>query len=320
MEISLILAEEITKLFIIMAMGWALVRARMAMGWALVRARVLKTEDSRVISAIIVYLVAPCIIISSFQIEHSRQVVGGLLFSFAAAVFAHALFLLLAALFGRALHLDTEKLTVVYTNAGILVLPLVQAMLGGEYLVYSCAFIVVQLILLWTHCRCVLSGSAGIGWRKILFNLNVISIFIGGAMFLLGVRLPEIVDGTLKMTGSMIGPLGMLLAGMVIADVPARRIFGDRRRYLASALRLVAAPVILLLAFKICGAAQMIPDGKNILLVVYLAGVTPACATVTSMAQLYGDIGDRTGVLYVLTTLLSIVTMPLVIALYEAVI
>ena len=38
------------------------------------------------------------------------------------------------------------------------------------------------------------------------------------------------------------------------------------------------------------------------------------------MAQLYGDIGDRTGVLYVLTTLLSIVTMPLVIALYEAVI
>ena len=315
MEISLILAEEITKLFIIMAMGWALVRAR-----------VLKTEDSRVISAIIVYLVAPCIIISSFQIEHSRQVVSGLLFSFAAAVFAHALFLLLAALFGRALRLDTaEKLTVVYTNAGILVLPLVQAMLGGEYLVYSCAFIVVQLILLWTHCRCVLSGSAGIGWRKILFNLNVISIFIGGAMFLLGVRLPEIVDGTLKMTGSMIGPLGMLLAGMVIADVviadvPARRIFGDRRRYLASALRLVAAPVILLLAFKICGAAQMIPDGKNILLVVYLAGVTPACATVTSMAQLYGDIGDRTGVLYVLTTLLSIVTMPLVIALYEAVI
>ena len=223
MEISLILAEEITKLFIIMAMGWALVRAR-----------VLKTEDSRVISAIIVYLVAPCIIISSFQIEHSRQVVSGLLFSFAAALFAHALFLLLAAVLGRALRLDTaEKLTVVYTNAGILVLPLVQAMLGGEYLVYSCAFIVVQLILLWTHCRCVLSGSAGIGWRKILLNLNVISIFIGGAMFLLGVRLPEIADGTLKMTGSMIGPLGMLLAGMVIADVPARRMFGDRRRYLA---------------------------------------------------------------------------------------
>ena len=310
MEISLILAEEVIKLFIIMAAGWTLVKAR-----------VLKTEDSRVISAIIVYLVAPCIIISAFQIEHSPQVVNGLVFSFAAAALAHALFLLLAAAFGRALGLDAaERLTVVYTNAGILVLPLVQAMLGEEYLVYSCAFIVVQIILLWTHCRCVLSGSGGISWKKILLNLNVIAIYIGGAMFLLGLRLPGIVDDTLKMTGSMVGPLGMLLAGMVIADVPARRIFGDRRRYLASALRLVVVPVILLSVFKICGAAEMIPDGKNILLVVYLAGVTPACASVTSMAQLYGDIADRTGILYVLTTLLSIVTMPLVIWLYETVI
>ena len=63
MEISLILAEEVAKLFIVMAMGWALVRAR-----------VLRTEDSRVISAVLVYLVAPCVIIGAFQIEHSPQV------------------------------------------------------------------------------------------------------------------------------------------------------------------------------------------------------------------------------------------------------
>ncbi len=310
MEISLILAEEITKLFIIMAMGWALVKAR-----------VLKTEDSRTISAVIVYLVTHCDIIGAFQIEASPQVTRGLIFSFAAAIGAHALFLLLAAVFGRAMRLDiAERLTVVYTNAGILVIPLVQAMLGGEYLVYSCAFIVVQLILHWTHCRSMLTGRAGVGWRNILLNVNVISLAAGGAMFLLDVTLPRIADDTLKMTGSMIGPLGMLLAGMVIADTPARSVFSSTRHYKAAALRLVAAPVILLFAFKICGAAQMIPDGKNILLVVFLAGVTPACATVTSMAQLYSDIGGRTGVLYVLTTLLSIVTMPLIIWLYSAVI
>ena len=122
------------------------------------------------------------------------------------------------------------------------------------------------------------------------------------------------------MTGAMIGPLGMLLAGMVIADVPARSVFCDRRRYRAAALRLLAAPLILLFVFKLCGAAEMIPDGRNILLVVFLAGVTPACATVTSMAQLYSNIGERTGILYVLTTLLSIFTMPLMIGLYAAVI
>lgn len=310
MEISLILAEEVAKLFIVMAMGWALVKAR-----------VLRTEDSRVISAVLVYLVTPCVIIGAFQIEHSPQVTRGLVFSFAAAIGAHALFLLLAALFGRVMKLDTaERLTVVYTNAGILVIPLVQAMLGGEYLVYSCAFIVVQLILLWTHCRSVLTGRAGADWKNILLNVNVISLMAGGAMFLLGLTLPRIAGDTLKMTGAMIGPLGMLLAGMVIADVPARSVFCDRRRYRAAALRLLAAPLILLFVFKLCGAAEMIPDGRNILLVVFLAGVTPACATVTSMAQLYSNIGERTGILYVLTTLLSIFTMPLMIGLYAAVI
>ena len=291
------------------------------MGWALVKARVLRTEDSRVISAVLVYLVTPCVIIGAFQIEHSSQVTRGLVFSFAAAIGVHALFLLLAAFFGRAMKLDTaERLTVVYTNAGILVIPLVQAMLGGEYLVYSCAFIVVQLILLWTHCRSVLTGRAGADWRNILLNVNVISLMAGGVMFLLGLTLPRIAGDTLKMTGAMIGPLGMLLAGMVIADVPARSVFCDRRRYRAAALRLLAAPLILLFAFKLCGAAEMIPDGRNILLVVFLAGVTPACATVTSMAQLYSNIGERTGILYVLTTLLSIFTMPLMIGLYAAVI
>ena len=106
MEISLILAEEVAKLFIVMAMGWALVKAR-----------VLRTEDSRVISAVLVYLVTPCVIIGAFQIEHSPQVTRGLVFSFAAAIGAHALFLLLAALFGRAMKLDTaERLTVVYAT------------------------------------------------------------------------------------------------------------------------------------------------------------------------------------------------------------
>ena len=310
METSLILAKEITKLFIIMAMGWTLVKAR-----------ILRTEDSRVISAVLVYIVIPCVIIGAFQIEHSPYVIRGLIFSFVMAIGTHALFLLLAAIFGVMLKLDTaERLTVVYTNAGILVIPLVQAILGDKYIVYSCSFIVVQIILLWTHCRKVLNGRVDTKLRDIFLNINVISIIAGCTMFLTEVNLPSVIDDTIKMTGSMMGPLGMILAGMVIANVPAHSIFCHRRRYIATTLRLVVAPLILLLAFKICDVVHMIPDGYNILLVVFLAGITPACATVTSMAQLYSDIGDRTGILYVLTTLLSIFTIPLIIGFFSVVI
>ena len=210
-----------------------------------------------------------------------------------------------------------ERAVIVYTNAGILVIPLVNALLGGEYLVYSCAFIVIQQVLIWTHCRSLLCGTGGMEWRKILLNVNIIAIAIGCALFLLRIELPDFINQTLDTTGSMLGPLGMLLAGMVIADTPLRQLFTAPRGYLAAALRLLLCPLLTVLLFRAVGAAGLIPDGKNILMTVYLACITPACATVTSLAQLYDRDAAHSSALYVLSTLLSIVTMPLMIGVYD---
>ena len=58
-------------------------------------------------------------------------------------------------------------------------------------------------------------------------------------------------------------------------------------------------------------------DSKQILLTVYIASITPACATVTSIAQQYDKDAAYASALYVLTTLLSIVTMPVMVGMYE---
>ena len=79
-------------------------------------------------------------------------------------------------------------------------------------------------------------------------------------------------------------------------------------------------PVIILAVFKLSGAAGMIPDGKNILMIVYLACITPACATVTSMAQLYDSNAAESSMFYVLTTICSIISMPVMIFVYTMVI
>ena len=116
----------------------------------------------------------------------------------------------------------------------------------------------------------------------------------------------------------MAGPLGMLLAGMVIADVPLKSVFLTRRNYLPSALRLFVFPALALVLLKCFQLANLVPDSKAILLTVYLAAITPACATVTSMAQLYDKDAAYSSSLYVLTTLLSIITMPIMVGLFEA--
>ena len=309
MQISLLLMEEIIKLFVIMFMGYAVVKAGL-----------MKSSESKSVSVIMVYLVIPCVILNAFQVEYTPDVQKGLLLACAAAVAVHILFLLLTAILKKPLHLDViERATIIYSNAGILVIPLVQELLGQEYVIYSSAYIAIQLILIWTHCKNMLCEEDKLEWKKVLLNVNIISIIAGVVLFIFRIQLPSGAQDVLNMMNNMIGPLGMLLAGMVIAEVPLKTVFTRKRIYLSATLRLFIYPVFVLGLMKVIQTFASIQDSKQILLTVYLASITPACATVTSMAQLYDKDAAYSSSLYVLTTLLSIATMPVMVGLFEMV-
>lgn len=292
----------------------------MFMGYAVVKAGLMKSSESKSVSVIMVYLVIPCVILNAFQVEYTPDVQKGLLLACAAAVAVHILFLLLTAILKKPLHLDViERATIIYSNAGILVIPLVQELLGQEYVIYSSAYIAVQLILIWTHCKNMLCEEEKLEWKKVLLNVNIISIIAGVVLFIFRIQLPSGAQDVLNMMNNMIGPLGMLLAGMVIAEVPLKTVFTRKRIYLSAALRLFIYPVFVLGLMKVIQTFASIQDSKQILLTVYLASITPACATVTSMAQLYDKDAAYSSSLYVLTTLLSIATMPVMVGLFEMV-
>ena len=307
MQISLLLMEEIAKLFAIMLMGYAVVKAGL-----------MKSSESKSISVVMVYLVIPCVIIDAFQVDYTADVKKGLLLTCAAAVLVHVLFLILTTILKQVLQLDTiERATVIYSNAGILVIPLVQDLLGQEYVIYSSAYIAVQLILIWTHCKNMLCEEDRLEWKKVFLNVNIISIIVGVILFICRIQMPSGVQDVMDMMNNMIGPIGMLLAGMVIADVPLKTVFTKKRNYVSTVLRLIIYPIFILILMKMINTFAGVNDSKQILLTVYIASITPACATVTSMAQLYDKDAAYASSLYVLTTLLSIVTMPVMVGMYE---
>ena len=307
MQISLLLMEEIIKLFVIMFMGYAVVKAGL-----------MKSSESKSVSVILVYLVIPCVIIKAFQVDYTPDVQKGLFLAIAAAVAVHILFLLITIPLRKIFQMDViEQATSIYSNAGILVIPLVQELLGQDYVIYSSAYIAVQLILLWTQGKNMLCEEEKLEWKKVFLNVNIISIIAGIVLFLFRIKLPAGVQDVLGMMNNMIGPLGMLLAGMTIAEVPLKLIFTKRRNYLSVALRLLLYPVLGLFLMKAIQIVVNLENSSQILLTVYLACVTPACASVTSMAQLYDKDAAYASSLYVLTTLLSIVTMPVMVYLYE---
>ena len=290
----------------------------MFMGYAVVKAGLMKSSESKSVSVILVYLVIPCVIIKAFQVDYTPDVQKGLFLAIAAAVAVHILFLLITIPLKKMFQMDViEQATSIYSNAGILVIPLVQELLGQDYVIYSSAYIAVQLILLWTQGKNMLCEEEKLEWKKVFLNVNIISIIAGIVLFLFRIKLPAGVQDVLGMMNNMIGPLGMLLAGMAIAEVPLKSIFTKKRNYLSVALRLLLYPVLGLLLMKAIQIVVNLENSSQILLTVYLACVTPACASVTSMAQLYDKDAAYASSLYVLTTLLSIVTMPVMVYLYE---
>ena len=120
MQISLLLMQQIAQLFLILLMGYAVVKTGL-----------LKASDSKVLSVVFVYLVMPCVVLNAFQIKDTPEIRTGLLYSMGIAVGMHVVFLLLNALFRRPLKLDAvEQVNIIYSNAAALVIPIVQALLG----------------------------------------------------------------------------------------------------------------------------------------------------------------------------------------------
>lgn len=290
----------------------------MLIGAILVRFGILRADDSRVLSALSLYIILPCVILTSFQVDFTAEVKSGLLLALTAAVIIHIALILLNTLLGKLLRLDAvEQASIIYSNAGNLIVPLVTALLGKDQVIYCCAFICVQMILLWSHGKTLLCGEKGIDIKKIVTNINMIAIFIGIALLLTGLRFPAIIEDTLESMSGMVGPAAMLITGMIIGGHSVKALLHNRRLWLTTVLRLVVIPLLVLIFLKFSGIAQIVPGGREVLLVTFLAVITPSASTITQLAQVYGQDADYAGSINVLTTILCIVTMPVMVALYQ---
>lgn len=305
--IAVILAKKILSLFLIMIMGAALVKSN-----------VLKAKDSKSLSVITLYLVMPCVIISSFQVTYTEEIRDGLILALIAAVLVHIILIVLTEILGRALHWDpVERASAIYSNAGNLIIPIVTALLGKEWIIYTSAFLSVQLILLWSHGKMTLCGEKKIELKKIATNVNMISIIIGILFFVCRIQLPAVLQDSIDTVGGMVGPAAMIVTGMLIGNMDLKKLASYKRLWLMVVIRLIAYPILNIVFLKYSGLAAMVPAGDTILMITLLATITPSASTITQMAQVYGKDADYASAINVATTLLCIVTMPLMVMIYQ---
>ena len=301
--------------------------AFMILGFVIVKAGVVKSEDSLPISKISLYLLMPAAIVNAFNVDVDRNVLLGVVIAFAVAILIHVALLGVDAIFTRLSGGSAvERASVVYSNSGNLIIPIVSFVLGGEWVIYSCAFLSVQNVFLWTHGIRLFSDGKRLHLKKILLNPNIIAVIFGIALMLSGLKLPTFVSDVASSLGSMLGAVSMLIAGMLATDIKPKQMLARKRIYPILLMRMIICPVLVLLMLTgICALMRSVGLFESIkleslLLISFLATITPSASSVMQFAKINGKETDLAAAINIFSTVISILTMPLFVMLFEKII
>ncbi len=306
--IAVPLAKKIAELFLILFAAAALVKGG-----------VLKTENSKVLSKLSLYFVTPCVIFNSFQKELTPDIWMGLLTAAALAVGFQALFFLIAALLRRFWKAtEVERASVAFTNVGNLIIPLVAFVKGQDWVIYTSAYILVFNALFWTVGLRMFDRENALNLRKVLLNPNLLAIAAGLITLFLRVKLPEPLALAFSDVAAMIGPLSMIITGMVVGGMTVRGMFANQRVFGVLFFRMILASG--LAVFAAAFVARIFPVNKAIVMIPLLGAIAPSGSNINQVAILYNKDAPYASAINVMTTLSCIATMPLWVMLYEALI
>ena len=307
MEISLLLLENLLSMLLIAIIGYTVARKGL-----------MSDKECAAFSRLVVNIFMPCMIMKAMQIELTEERIRGFVVLFVFALIVHAVWIILGRVLNRTIRLTAvEEATLIYSNAGNLIIPLVSALFGEEYVFYSCVFTIVQLVFMWTHGVSLIRESKSIEWKKILLNPNILSVAVGACLLVTKLPLPKPVTSAISSLGSMVGPCAMLIIGMTIAKQDLLSVFKMKRAYFVVFGRLVVFPALILVCLYFSGYLAKNPESLTLFQIAFLAVSAPPAATVSQLAVMYDRDAVNASIFNVMGVAGCVVTMPVMMYLLQ---
>ena len=275
-----------------------------AVGVYLSRKGFLSPQGTKDLGAILLRVIIPCVIVKSYITEFSRERLLELALSAGLALIGFILAMVISYLvFGKRRRL--ENFAASFCNAGFIGIPLAQAIIGEEGVFYIAASVALLNLFQWTYGVYIMADRKdAISARTIAKNPVVIAIVIGVVLFVSQIPVPGIVTSTLGYIAGMNTPIAMILMGTYLAKLPLKKLL-DKRAYGCVLFRLVIIPAVILLVFWALPVANV--D-------IALAAATPVGANICVFAQQYDCDYEFSVVTVCLSTLLSVITVPLLVS------
>lgn len=278
------------------------------LGAVIYKIKLLSDEGVKNLTGIALYVSTSAIIIDSYQMPFDEEILKKILLTGGIAVISHALTVVIASLVFPKKERDYKvyRFASVFGNCGFMGIPLLSAVIEGGAL-YASVYVTVFNIFTWTYGVILYSGKREKGMiKRLLLSPVLISVVLGFAMFLLSVKLPRAIGDTVSYAASLNTPLAMMVTGASVAKGNFLSALKDKWTYLVIFVRHILISVIMTL---ILSFIPFIPT--EISLAASIMTAVPVASNTVMFALKYDGNSKYSGELVVLSTILSIVTIPL---------
>ena len=310
MDNLILVATQVGVLFALMAVGFVCRTTKM-----------LDAVSVKGIVSVLVNVVTPAIVVQAFQRPFDAGMLKGLGFTALAAVLGHAVAIVCSYLLihhPRAHTKNVLRVSAVFSNAGFMGIPLTQALLGDVGVFYSVVYVGVFNVVIWSWGLCTVrnvSAKALMGpeVKSMFVNPGTIGLALGLPLFFASVKLPTVLAAPVRFLSDLNTPLAMLVIGYYLAGARLGSVLRTGAAYIAAAFRLLAYPLIVIGVLYLLRGPLALDRAMMIALVV--SSSAPTAALTSMFASCYGSDVDTSVGMVSGTTLVSILTMPPVIAL-----
>lgn len=303
--------------------------AAMLIGYFLNKADILDERTSKHLSAMIVSIIMPLLIISSVAGIQGDS--GEVLKLFLAGVVCYGMFPVIAFLVVRLFRIPvnlrgTYMCMVIFSNNAFMGYPVVSALFGNSAIFYATIFNMMFNIMLFSLGIYLIRKDAGIDGEKEeapvipkkriyairqVLNNGVIASIIALVVYFSGVKLPGVISEPCGFIGNVCMPLSMMVIGSSIANYSLKEIFSEKKVYLITFVRLVLMPVLVYFAM------HLFTDNMELIKIATITIGMPIASVVAMASAPYKNQGKAAAIAVVFTTLCSLITTPVMCLILE---
>lgn len=302
----ILIFEQLVKMFFIMALAFICYRIGLV-----------NQDGNKTVSNLLLLVVNPILIITAYQTDYDPELVRGLFLSFIAAAVCHLIGIVLSTVLvrpGSGDDYSIDRYNAMYSNCGFIGIPLIGSVLGSSGIFFLTAFMAMFNLFSWTHGVILMEKKCSLkSLKEGLLSPTFLATIVAILLFFIRIRIPEVLLDSMNYIADMNTPLAMMVAGFSVAQANIGRMCRNLRLYYVAAIKLILLPLCCI------PILLLLPLSSEVAMTTLIAAACPSATAGIMMAIRYNQNYTYASEAFSLSTLLSVLTLPLVVLIAEQV-